>query len=225
MHTKGILFLKNLCWIVLIAFLPSCIKYYKLSKTEFPQGKERPLDRTVLFYDLKSKKVYKQFATMAMFDVLYLSDKVRELYVDLYCKQHEGDKNAILRRQLEENKHWISFYILSYIQDETHKSLADKDSIWSLVLRFAGDKQVSPISIEEVDLSPEIKSFFGYRFSRYKRSYLVKFPSKDSSGKFYLDDNSGFTLVSSAVDREVQFSWDKPPKLEKWKVYEDFYWF
>ncbi len=241
MRIDGMPFLKNLRWSIIIIFLtlllPSCgVKYYEVAKTEFPQGKEKPVDRDTLSFDLQSKKVYDQFATVAMFDFLYLSDKVREIYVDLYCRQRgkdEGFKSAMLRRQFEENKHWISFYVLSSIRDEMHRSLTDKESVWSLFLSFPDNQKASPVSVEEVDLSPEIRYFFGYRLTRYKRAYLVKFPSKDVNGNFYLKDVQDFKLVASTVDREVEFSWGKgrqeaeftnKRKPKRWKVHEDIYW-
>jgi len=221
-------------------FFPSCIKYYELAKTEFPQGKGKDVSRDILAENLKTIRVYNQFATLAIFDLLYLSDEMRSFYVDLFCNQRGKDetfKSAMLRRELEENKLWISFNILASVQDEENKGLGDKDSLWSVFLKMADGQAISPVSIEEVDLSPEMKFFFAHRLTHYKRSYLVKFPAKNAEGKYYLSEGSKFKLVVSSVNKEAEVEWNEKIRnnqenkikttkssLKSMEVYEDIYW-
>ncbi|MFA5074843.1 MAG: hypothetical protein WC436_01955 [Candidatus Babeliales bacterium] len=228
---------KNLIkYIILISVLvstPSCIKYYELSKEEFAQGKDLDDHKKVVANNIKRLSVYDQFETRAIFDTLWLSDSVRKAYVDINCYKQgkeEQAKQALMTRQLEENKHWITFYVLADVRDKTHSSLTDKNSYWSLFLQLYDGQKVMPISIKETEIEPEYQSLFNYRFNSFKRIYIVKFPATDLSGKNYLkNDKAEFKLVFSSPKKESFVTWsllDKNSKEIKEKVLkdEDFYW-
>ena len=208
-----------------------CIKYYKLSKTETPQGKDHPDHREVVFDNVRSQTVNEQFETLAKFDALRLSDEVRKTYVEINAEKRgrdEQSKQALLRRQLEENKHWISFYVLADVRDKTHISLTDKNSLWSLYLKFGDGQKVTPISVKEIDLEPEYQFLFGHRFTHFKRSYEVKFPAVDLTGKAYSQENTDFKLVISSPSKECELTWGDGVGLyregkRKYKD-EDYYW-
>ena len=82
-----------------------------------------------------------------------------------------------------------------------------------------------------------MKYFFAHRLTHYKRSYLVKFPAKDASGKYFLSEGSKFKLVVSTVNKEAEVEWQEKVKkdfimdkkvakqqLKPMEVYEDIYW-
>ena len=214
---------------VLMLF-PSCIKYYELSKQEFPQGKEYKDEREVVANNLKTASIYDEFETRAIFDVLWLSDETRETYVDLHCKKRGKDKQAkqaLLRRQLEDNKHWTTFYILSDVRDKTHVSLTDKNSLWSLYLTTTDGQKITPVSIKESEVEPEYQSLFGPRFNSFKRAYMVKFPVSDLNGKPYLKEGESFKTVLSSPYKKREIVWreeDEENEGEKVLKNEDFYW-
>ncbi len=217
--------------ITTLLFFSSCIKYHKLSKEETPQGRDLEDHRTVIYDGLRSKTIYDQFSTAAHFDVLKLSDAVREAYVDINVRQHGKDeqtKEAMLRRQLEENKHWITLYILADIRDKTHVSLTDKNSFWSPFLVFDDGRKVTPISIKEVELEPEYQYLFGHRFSVFKRSYEVKFPAVDLAGKSYLADGEKYILTMSSPFKQADYDWSKPQDFymegKRDLKNDDYYW-
>ncbi|MCK4651012.1 hypothetical protein KAT08_02430 [Candidatus Babeliales bacterium] len=219
-------------YILLILFLlPSCIKYYKLEKDEFPQGKDLEDKREIVDANLRRVAVYDQFATKAIFDVLWLSNDTREAYVDINCKKNGKDdqeKRALLRRQLEENKHWNSFYVLADVRDKINISLTDKNSIWSLYVVGKDEDRVRPISIKEVDLEPEYQFLFGPIFNFLKRIYLVKFPAASLDGKRYIKKDGEFKLIFSSAGKQNEACWgrisDKKKKKEKILKNEDYYW-
>ena len=225
----------------LLIFLPSCIKYYELSEKEFPQGINRADQKEVIDKNLRSTRIYDEFETKAIFDVLWLSNETRTTYVSMNCKKtgkDESSKQALLRRQLEENKHWITFYILSDVRDRIHISLTDQNSLWSFYLKLDDGKIVRPISIKEFDFEPEYQFLFGYKFNIFKRSYIIKFPAVDLSGKHYLQKDKEFNLVVCSPFKEAEISWQAPEfeeviikgKKIKRKVTrkvlknEDYYW-
>lgn len=216
--------------ICLVLLFSSCgVKYYDIVKTETPQSPNQPSVREVAMRYVKSQTVYNQFETLAVFDALWLSDEVRKAYVDVYCNKHgltqEGAKDSMLKRNLEENNHWITFYVLADIRDRTHPTLSDKDSAWSLYATH-GDISVEPESIKEVELECEYQLFFGRgRFVPAKAAYIVKFPATE-----FLKNQSpvtDVTLVVGSVHKKIQFAWDKEclrKSNQKVLSDEDFYW-
>ena len=199
--------------IVLAMFLfPGCIKYYKLSKSEFPQGKDQPDKHKEIKENIKDVAIFDQFETKARFNIMHLSDEVRTAYVDLHCLKRgkdEQDREALLRRQLEENRHWMTFYVLAEVRDKTHLSLTDKNSSWSFYVKVDEKQKVMPISIKEVDVEPEYQALFGHRFNLFKRGYLIKFPAADLSGDAYLKKKAPFKMVVSSAYKLCEVSWNE----------------
>ncbi|MFH0898848.1 MAG: hypothetical protein V1855_04680 [bacterium] len=224
------------CVIVLLLF-PSCISYYKLSKKEFPQGDEFKDKREVTHNYVRGAKVLDQFSTQAIFNSLWLSNQTRTAYVDLYSRRRGKDTNkreAMLKRQLEENKHWMSFYVLTDIREVTQIGMGDKNSCWTMYLEVAKKGaatpvvKLEPISIKEVDIEPEIQEFFGrQRFDSFKSSYLVKFPANGLDGQPYFQDGDTVTLVFGSVRKEARLVWDSSDLKKHGDLLkdEDFYWF
>ncbi|MFH1461412.1 MAG: hypothetical protein ABIF12_00480 [bacterium] len=198
---------KMYLFLSLVLFLfPSCIKYYKISNIEMHQGHDHEDERNALDGNKKTVAIYDQFMTQAIFDVLYLADPVRLAYVDKHCEKIGADlttKKAMQAREIELNKNWISFYVLSDIRDKKHVSLTDKKSSWSIYLKFVDGATISPISIKEVDLEPEYIYLFGPMFNLFKRCYEVKFPARDLSRNFYIINEEPFQLFFSSAYKET----------------------
>lgn len=198
---------KIFLFLTLVLFLfPSCIKYYKISNIEMHQGHDHEDERNALDGNKKTVAIYDQFMTQAIFDVLYLADPVRLAYVDKYCEKTGADlttKKAMQAREIELNKNWLSFYVLSDIRDKKHVSLTDKKSSWSMYLKFVDGTTVNPISIKEVDLEPEYIYLFGPMFNLFKRCYEVKFPARDLSRNFYITNEESFQLFFSSAYKET----------------------
>ena len=162
-----------------VLFFPACIKYYKIAKEETNQGTNLPDHHKTVFDNERDVTVYDQFETDAIFNTLRLSDDIRKAYVDMNCLRRGKDeqaKQALLRRQLEENKHWLTFYVLADIRDKHSVSLTDKNSLWSTYLELSDGQKVNPISIKGIEFEPEYQAMFAYRFNLFKRCYEVKFP-------------------------------------------------
>ncbi len=233
--------------ILILVLFSSCIKYYKLSKTEFPQGTDLDDRRKVSHNNLRTLTINDQFSTEAIFDFLWLSDKTRTAYVDMNCKKRGRDDQsriALLRRQLEENKHWITFYVLADVRDKADGSLTDKNSFWSLYLateemipqkrltekeknktkkkkiktkevKTREVNKVMPISIKEIDIESEYRFLFGPKFDFFSRAYEVKFPATDLSGKLYIKKEEGFKLVVSSPGKKSEVWFNKKEKEEE----------
>ncbi len=208
--------------------MPGCIKYHKIIESEFPQGKDHHDHRGIVYNHLKSVSIYRQFETVAQFNALWLSDQMRTCYVSLYAARRgmrAEAYDAYLRRQLEENNHWISFYLLADIRDVARVSMSEKNTAWAVYLDADGER-VKPESIKEIEVEPEIQRFFGHRFNKLKVSYLIKFPARDAAGKRYDYSAERLRLHLSSPYKHDYMEWFIEDMAQSKKVPrdEDMYW-
>jgi len=190
--------------------MPGC-RYGCWLKDVFYQGQEGDKHLDVVHQYLRSEHVYDQFTTLGHFDALWLSNEVRGAYASVYaCKHCLSDErsNAFLRRQLEENNHYISFYVLASVPDCCGSTiLSDKDAIWSMCLKI-DDNMYRPIEIKVVELQPEYCMFFDRYFNRFKIPYLVRFDACDVSGQSLIHNGTrSIELHFNRADRRAVMLW------------------
>lgn len=217
------------CMGVTLVCFAGCIPYHKVVKSEFPQAADKKDQRVCVNNYLRTVPVYDQFKTLAIFDALWLSDEMRTAFVDLYGMRRGKDqagREALLKRQLEENQHWVSFYLLADVRNKTHLSLHDKNAYWTVVLVTEKGVRIEPISVNEVELEPEYESLFAHRLNAFKTPYLVKFPASDLNGERYFTKGQRITLVISSPEKEVVMTWDKCDYKKQHELLkdEDLYW-
>ncbi len=199
-----------------LLLLSGCGRIVDWGKGNFKQAEKIKFGLKPARRDLKSVTVYDQLTTVAMFNVLWLSDTVRTTYVDLnalkYGKTPE-QKRATLRRQLAENTHFITFYVAVPYE----LVLGDKNSRWSISLDIDG-KSYLPIETKIIDLNPEYKSIFGKKFTRFKNAYMVRFDAKDVQERpLITSDTEQLKLYFRSTKKEVILSWNVHAK----KVYPE----
>lgn len=160
------------------------------------------------FCYVRSVTVYDQFTTLAMFDALYLSDKVRTDYVNMqafrYGKSNE-QRWASLRRHLEENKHFIEFIVLSMYDER----LTGSAPMWAITLEINGNGQlIAPVERKMIKLDPEYSSFFSQVLTPFKTAYLVKFNARDINNVPLLNSTTQtLSLIFRSVNREANLTW------------------
>jgi hypothetical protein len=211
----------------------SCVKYHDLIKSEFPQG-GRLYDQHVIAQRYRrSITLYDDFRTKAVCSALWCSDEWRTSYVDVYGTKRGLSAEAqeeMLKRQLEENKHWITFYLLADVRDKTFTSLGDTITAWSVYAEVDGKKMVparKKQGIKEIELEPEIQLFFGPTFNLFKVAYIVRIPINDEiAGRIARRDIRSLKLVVSSSTEYCTMEWTKEQLESKEKVLkdEDFYW-
>jgi len=196
-------------WIIfcLLPMLPGCGRLVDWAKESFYQGDELYDYSNMPRQFLRWVSVYDQFETLGIFDALWLSVPVRASYARLHACRHgksvEHEK-AFLRRQLEENKHFIVFYVLSLYS----KPLDNEDTAWSLFLEVNG-KHYAPTEIKATDFAPEYRFFFGKRLSKFKIPYLVRFNAYDVENRPIITKGAErIRLIFRSVEKEVALSWD-----------------
>jgi len=187
--------------------MPGCGRLIDWGKQEVEQGTDLEKDVKVAKDHVRSSRVYDQFTLLGAFDSLWLSDEVRDVYAHLYSLKHgrtQEEKKIFLRRQLEENNHFISFYLLS----SADIVIGEKDSDWTILLQI-DDYNFVPTEFKTVDLSPEHKSMFGKHFNKFKTAYILQFNAKDVEDISLIQSTTKeISLVFRTVDKEVLHTWD-----------------
>ena len=214
-------------------------KYYDLVPSEFPQGEEPENISSLMHKNLRSVKIYNQFTTEAIFDVLYFSDAVQAKYVDSFASRRgksEKQRQDLVKGRRDASKNTLTYYMLADIRDTGNQTMFSKDSAWTVYLVNALGQKVEPTEIKEVELESEIRQFFMHRYSRYKIAYLVTFPCADELGNSYFKPDEKPSMVVSSITQERTLRWDdtqkesiktrkgKPAKPEVEIKDEDFYW-
>jgi len=212
-----------------IVLISGCNKIIDWGKQNFKQAVEHSQDLVAQVQPyIKSTIAYIQFATVAEFSVLLLNDQVRLLYVDFHKRYHgltPEQESLMLQRVLNENKYFISFYVVGSQPDNVYESnkslftgeyqklgalLGDKEATWHMRLQI-GNKQYLPESIKVVELPVEYRHFFGSRYSQFKSVYLVRFDARDPQGfpLFSPRELHTFSLRFYSSLCKTDVSWEK----------------
>lgn len=194
--------------LTMLILLPGCGRLIDWGKENFYQGEPIDNHREAVTSYIRSVTIYDQFTTSAIFDVLWLSDEVRLAYVDLHVSRqskNEERQRAMVRRQLEENNHYLSFYILS-LHDV---KLVGPESEWSLYLNING-RSYQPQEIKEIELPYEYQIFFGNQWNRFKVPYLVRFNANDEEDMPLITlKTEEFALHVRSAHKEHAFVWKR----------------
>jgi hypothetical protein len=201
------LLLRSIFLMLCLCALPGCGRYVNWGTDLLYQGDQLPIESAAIQHNLRSVAVYDQLQTRAIFDALWLCNDVRISYTRLYMRKHgkeQDEYSSFLRRQLEENKHYISFYVLSL----ANITLGDANSPWGVFLHIAG-KDLMPAELKVVEMPAEYTILFGNKFSRFKTAYSVKFNTRDiEEDPVITQDSENMKLIFRSYDKEVMLSWD-----------------
>jgi hypothetical protein len=165
---------------------------YKMIGKECPQVIKYEPPYGIIKKYLHSLTLYEGYETRAHFDVLCMSERMREIYAALKSARVGNDEArhvALLKQQKAEHAEHMTLYVLVQIADPEFVSLTDKNSAWSLFITTAQGRKVKPIAIKEIELDPEIKSLFGHRYIAFKKAYKIQFPLVDLSKASYFQQN------------------------------------
>ena len=204
--------MKKLCYLVFVSigfcFLPGCESgVAEWVSDTFEQGKTHQFDKKIVKKCLKSVRVYDEFNTVALFDILWLSNDIRSIYSSLHSDMNGSGREAsiaFLRRQLKANDHFLTFYVLSAHDIPLNATPA----LWNTYLKI-GQKTYVPSEIKIVEITPEYRAIFGSVLTSHKRPYEIKFDRKDADGKEILlskNDTISFNLSSPLYYASVEFS-------------------
>lgn len=156
--------------LLFLFFLPSCSRILNWGKTTFNQGCSVE-DYLCEFKGLiRSKSVYDQLSTLGIFDAIWLTPKLVEVY-----NQHSKNKLKV---------QGSAFFVLAFA-DRTDYNPLDNDFTnewaWKVSL-LANGKKLQPKIKKCMPLPAEFKLLFSDKWSRFKSSYYVEFDKVDMNG-------------------------------------------
>ena len=208
-----------------ILFLPAC-KVMQWGETVFRQADKvsdsyaatmRPFMRTAVIYD--------QFASVADFSALFLTDEARMIYLDYFFHRTfktQEEQDVARQRLLTENDYYITFYVVGYqppVIYTTGRSLffgeyetqgvllGGPEAVWKTSLIVDG-KEYAPSDIRLVEMPVEYRHFFGIHWSQFKSSYKIRFDRRDENNKEILTSGRHHvTLKFSSTIYSVKLEW------------------
>lgn len=206
------------CSVLLI--LSSCNKVIDWGLNNFQAADlyaEKYIDSVQSYF--RSASVYARYFTdVGQFTALLLSGNVRKGYVDYYSFRNSldlEDKKMLLHRLVDENNHFVSFYVTGDQPVTTYNSskayftgayrkhgalMGTSNPAWKPHLVIDG-KEHKPHHVKKVDLPLEYKRFFGDRVSQFKKVYLVMFDVRLN------DKPHDVSLVLRSADANITLDW------------------
>jgi hypothetical protein len=194
-------------------FVTSYYQYYNWLPKEFPQGAVK-IDPAFVKSRIRSIRIYDQFTTVAMFDVLRFDKDVSRIVADLTVDKRfarEDERQAMVdldKVDLEESR---IFYLLADIRGVENDDLAsDSQSNWFIALEGPSGKRQRADSVTSIKLSPEQKIFFGDLADSSKKAYRVEFSRKQFeqlNPEAVGDELIAYSIVFSSSGVEEQLDW------------------
>jgi len=205
-----------------LLLLPGCFNNNKV--INWAEGNFKQADQYAkVYFDIvkeyfRVSSGYNFFTSVGDFTALCLTGDVRKAYADYYAHRHGLDlseKKILLYRMLDENKHFVSFYVAgnqpvsnysttrAFFNGQYSKPstlLGVKDAAWNIVLKV-GDQEYKPHHVKLKRLNPEYVYFFGDKLSQFKKTYEVNFQVE-------LDYQPGdVTLLFRSPEHEIPLVW------------------
>ena len=208
-----------------LLFLPGCT-LIQWSDATFRQA-EKISDNFSKSMDsfMQSTVVYNEFASIAEFSALFLTDESRMIYADYFFHRNfktPEEKSVARQRLLTENDYYITFYVIGdqpsviYPTDRAlffgeyqvqGPLLGTADSNWKLSLIIDGN-EYAPCDVRSVQLPAEYQYFFGRRWSQFKSAYKVRFDARDEDDREILPNGRhDVSLKFSSAVYSTKLEW------------------
>ena len=210
MMNNGVVLRSYIMLMMMIVLLSGCRRVIDWGRAHFDQGEKRAIPMNIIKDHVRTCRVYNAFDTLGVFDVLWLSDEIRSIYTDMYAAKlgkTEEEKEFFLEAELNENKKYISFYVISIIPTQDHNTLGDKLGPWMIQLKV-DDEFYHPYSIKEVTLSAEYRLLLQRYWNRQKTVYLVKFDVQANGKPIIKHHTDEIILVFNTLDRSCEMNWN-----------------
>jgi hypothetical protein len=130
-----------------------------------------------------------------------------EEYANIYYLDAER-KNRMIERWRRESETYERFFVALFIPDDQANDLDKKETLWSLHLVRADERDFRPVYVKRTSLrSEEVSRFFPYSGSWY-RAYEVAFPKEAGEKVEGTIAAPRFKLVLSGVQGRAVLVWD-----------------
>lgn len=182
---------------------------------------------------IQSGVVYSEFASIAEFSALFLTDQARMIYADYFFNRNfksQDEQDLARERLLTENDYYITFYVIGYQPATIYPTeralffgeyqvqgplLGSPDAKWKITLLVDG-KEYGPCDVRSCALPVEYQYFFGRRWSQFKTAYKVRFDYRDFMGQEILPAGPHHVVLKfSSVTCDTKLEWiDMKYRLE-----------
>lgn len=195
--------------VIFLSGLCGCGRVGDWLKQNFKQAKTVDGSLVTIKRYTRSTAQYDQLSTVAYFDAVWLSDDVRQVYVNLQTHalgKGEEYKRTLLKRQKEESNRFIMFYILVPYTI----SFGESDSQWNVTL-FVDEDRFSPVELKSIELSPVNQYMLSKLYSRFKNVYQCKFDAHDIDDYPLInEDTQKIELRFASPNKEASLVWSIP---------------
>lgn len=189
---------------IIVLLLPGCgCRVISWGLSVVDQGCSLPDYARIGYEYVRATSVYDQFALLARFDALWLSDEVLHAYAHAWGGKRgfsEIEINNYADQLLENQKKDLQFYVLSLYE----VPLDGQDPLWAISLDIDGIIFV-PASIKNVELPIDYLLFFKKNYSRFKLPYLITF---NISQDVDLKHARCLRLVLRSSTKQTELSWN-----------------
>jgi hypothetical protein len=117
-------------------------------------------------------------------------------------------KEKVISQWKTESEANVRFFVALFVPDERGNDLEKPDTLWSLRLVRADEKDFPPVYVRKSGLKPEeISRFFPYSGTWY-RAYEVAFPKEAAAGAAPKPGEPRLKLVLSGVQGRAVLAWE-----------------
>lgn len=174
---------------------------------------------------IKTAVIYNEFASIAEFSALFLTDDARMIYSDYFFNRNfktQDEQDLARQRLLTENDYYVTFYVIGYqpaVIYPTERALffgeyqvqgpllGSADAKWKATLLVDG-KEYAPCDVRTTQLPVEYQYFFGRHWSQFKTAYKIRFDYRDQSGQEILPrGHHHVSLKFSSVLYNAKLEW------------------
>jgi ATP phosphoribosyltransferase regulatory subunit HisZ len=159
----------------------------------------------------RSKEVHDGLDTRFILSATWLSPEwaraFSEEFASIYYLDAERVEKVTSQWKSESENH-VRFFVALFVPEEKGNDLEKSDTLWSLRLVRADEKDFAPAYIRKSDLKPaEISRFFPYSGTWY-RAYEVAFPKEAYSAEAVKPGTSRLKFVLTGVQGRAVLAWE-----------------
>jgi hypothetical protein len=159
----------------------------------------------------RTREVHDGIDTRFILSATWLSPEWVRAFSEEYANIYYLDsvrKSRMIDRWRSESETYVRFFVALFIPDERENDLDKEDTLWSLHLVRADEKDFRPVYVRKTSLrSEEIARFFPYSDTWY-RAYEVAFPKEAGEKVEATIAAPRFKLVLSGVQGRAVLVWD-----------------
>jgi hypothetical protein len=158
----------------------------------------------------RTREVHDGLETRFILAATWLSPKWIRSFAQEYSNIYYLDEErtaGVIDRWRSGSETYERFFVALFVPDEEGNDLEREETLWTLHLVRADEREYNPVYIRKTSLQrEEVKRFFPYAETWY-RCYEVAFPKEEGESKPLLPGSPGLRLVLSGVQGRAVLVW------------------